>query len=599
MTRLSLIEGGLLRDGVPHQIVSGSIHYFRVHPEQWGDRLDRLAAMGANTLDTYVAWNFHEERRGQVDFSGWRDLPRFVELAGERGLDVIVRPGPYICAEWDNGGLPAWLTGRPGIALRTSDPAYTDAVEEWFSVLMPRLTHLQSAGGGPIVAWQIENEYGSYADDAEFMEFNREALVRHGATELLYTADGPTELMQDGGALTGSLATATFGSRPQASFALLEARRPGTALMCAEYWNGWFDHWGEKHHVRTPESVAADVDAMLAANGSVSIYMAHGGSNFGLWAGANHDGVLQPTITSYDSDAPIAEDGTLTPKWHALREVITARLGTTPPAPPAAPRFVSPAEAFAWVGTAELALPAHGASGPSSSLPVPPSFEELGLGSGLVRYTAHPILPRGGAPLVFEGLRDLATVWVDGVAVAAFDAESAASGVELDGDGQRHRVDVLVEAYGHINYGQLLGERKGLLGPARIERRRITGWEVLPVDLESVDPATLAPARGGAPLAGSSALGGHVAVAEVHLDAALDGHLRLPGWGRGYVWVNGQLLGRYDEVGPQRTLYVPAPFLQAGRNTLTLLEMRRIGELPTWESAPDLGESEQFIELFD
>ncbi|MDR2254578.1 MAG: beta-galactosidase [Arthrobacter sp.] len=599
MSRLSLAPGGLLRDGEPHRIVSGSIHYFRVHPDQWGDRLDRLAAMGANTLDTYIAWNFHEERQGRPDFTGWRDLPRFVELAGERGLDVILRPGPYICAEWDNGGLPSWLTGRAGLELRTSDPGYTSAVEEWFSVLMPRLAGLQASQGGPVLAWQIENEYGSYADDQEFMQWNREALLRHGATELLYTADGPTHLMQDGGALDGTLATATFGSRPQASFALLEARRPGTPLLCAEYWNGWFDHWGEKHHVRTPESVAADVDAMLEANGSVSLYMAHGGTNFGLWAGANHDGALQPTITSYDSDAPIAEDGTLTPKWHDLREVITRRLGSTPPPAPADPRLLSPALGFAWETSAPLRLPSPRQGSGQRVHPAPPSFEALGLSSGLVVYSAQPVLPLGPSTLVLEGLRDRATVLLDGEPLAALDAESALTGIDLHGDGERHRLEVVVEAYGHINYGQLLGEPKGLLGPARIDRRRITGWRACAIDLAHAEPAGLAELTRRAPIEGTTALGGLLATARVSLDEALDGHLALPGWGRGYVWINNTLLGRYDEVGPQRSLYVPSPLLHAGDNTVTLLEMRRLGGLPRWLAAADLGESEQFIEVFD
>lgn len=613
MTFIEMHGGGLLRQGIPHRIVSGSLHYFRVHPDQWADRLDRLAAMGVNTLDTYIAWNWHEERPGELRWQGSRDVERFIRLAGERGLDVMLRPGPYICAEWDNGGLPAWLTATPGLTLRSSDPLYLDAVESWFAQLLPRLAPLQAGSGGPIVAWQIENEYGSYADDPALMEFTRLSMLRHGASEFMYTADGPTHLMQDGGSLSEVMSAATFGSGPEEAFALLRARRPSTALMCAEYWNGWFDHWGEKHHVRTPESVASDVESMLAANGSLSIYMAHGGTNFGLWAGSNFDRVLQPTITSYDSDAPIAEDGRLTPKWHALRRTITEALGTVAPDPPPDPRLL-PAAAWETRVTGQFIDPAAAVPGilaecalPEAS-PRPPTFEQLGLSSGMVLYRAHPVVPVGGATLFLEGVRDLATVMLDGVVLGRLDAESGLSGLALVGDGRAHRLEVLVEAYGHINYGPLLGEQKGLLGVPRLDRRRIDGWVSQPLDLSGMRPDELAAA--GVPTArqsaspksllpASGALAGLVATAEGSLSDVADGHLILPGWGRGYLWINETMLGRYNSVGPQRSYYVPAPLLRSGRNRITLLEMECPGADIAWVSGADLGETEQYIEVFE
>lgn len=322
---LSYPRGELLRDGEPHRILAGSLHYFRVHPAQWADRLARLAALGLNTVDTYVPWNFHQPRRSAPRFDGPRDLARFLDLAQDAGLDVIVRPGPYICAEWDNGGLPSWLTGMPGLRPRTSQRLFLDEVARWFDVVVPKIAAAQAAYDGPVVAVQVENEYGSYGDDTDYLEWLRDALVDRGISELLCTADGPTELMQDGGSLPGVLTTATFGSRAGQAARLLRERRADEPFVCAEFWNGWFDHWGDPHHVRSADSAAGALGEILDEGGSVSLYMAHGGTNFGLWAGANHDGTrFQPTVTSYDSDAPIAEHGAVGAKFFALRERLRA-----------------------------------------------------------------------------------------------------------------------------------------------------------------------------------------------------------------------------------------------------------------------------------
>lgn len=308
-------DGHLFRDGEPHRILSGAVHYFRIHPDQWEDRLRRLAAMGANTVDTYIAWNFHERTEGEFDFTGWRDVARFIRIAGEVGLDVYVRPSPYICAEWSNGGIPFWLSGRVR-ALRSSDAGFLAAVDAWFDALIPQLEPLQAVHGGPIRLIQVENEYGSYGSDQAYLAHQRDALVSRGMVEMLTTADGTTADMVRNGSIPGVMGTFTFGT----GVALAqELRRDDHHLMCSELWGGWFDHWGEQHHVRSAASMIGTVQELLDAGGSVSVYMAHGGTNFGLWAGANHDGVIQPTITSYDSDAPIGEDGSLNDKFHALR----------------------------------------------------------------------------------------------------------------------------------------------------------------------------------------------------------------------------------------------------------------------------------------
>lgn len=591
---LTHADGAFLRDGRPHRVLSGSLHYFRVHPEQWADRLDRVAALGLNTVDTYVPWNFHERRPGDIRLDGWRDLPRFVQLAQQAGLDVIVRPGPYICAEWDNGGLPAWLTGTPGMRLRTGHQPFLDAVARWFDTLVPEVAALQAAHGGPVVAVQVENEYGSYGDDHAYVRWVRDALVERGITELLYTADGPTPLMLDGGTVPGELAASTLGSRPAAAAALLHSRRPGEPFFCAEFWNGWFDHWGEKHHVRSPDSAARTVRDILDAGGSVSLYMAHGGSNFGLWSGANHDGHrLQPTVTSYDSDAPVAEHGALTAKFHALRAVLSPVTGDGPaqrPLPGDPP--VLPPRTVPVTRQGALLDTLRAAAAPVRA-PMPLSFEELGQSAGLVLYAARPLLPPGAQEVTVTGLHDRAQVFLDGEPLCVLDRETSAFTVH--GTGTRVRLELLVENQGRINYGPLLGQGKGILGGVRVERRLVHGWTMRRLPLDEWTPQEIAGAATSAAPGGTAGF----ATARLPLSEPADSFLALPGFAKGFVWVNDALLGRYWEVGPQTTLYLPRPLLRAGANTLTVLELERFGDHLALLGRPGLGPAEEYIETFD
>ncbi|WP_198153744.1 glycoside hydrolase family 35 protein [Catenuloplanes japonicus] len=587
---LSWRDRRLYRRGVPHQILSGALHYFRVHPALWRDRLRRLADLGLNTVDTYVAWNYHQPSVSRKpDFTGWRDIAAFIALAGEEGLDVIVRPGPYICAEWSNGGLPAWLTGRD-IALRSSDPGFTGPVGDWFDALVPQLVPLQATHGGPIVAVQVENEFGSFGDDAAYLRWNRDALLTRGLRELLFTADGPTALMQDGGTIPGTLAAATLGSKAPAARALLSARRPDEPFVVAEYWSGWFDHWGEHHHVRGVDSAAGTLADIVADGGSVSIYMAHGGTNFGLWAGANTDpaGRLQPTVTSYDSDAPIAEDGRLTPKFHAVR----ALLGATGPVRvperlPVLPPATLPLTHRSGLLDGLRAVPAAVVAAPR-----PASFERLGLESGMVLHTARVTVPDGEHTITVTGVRDRALIFMDDAFTAVVTPDAPA--VTVRGTGATVTLEVLVESLGRVNYGHEVGGRKGLLGPVLVGRRGVQGWASRPIPLQDWSAAALSAAVAAGP-------GGEAgfATAELHVDAPADTFFALPGSYRGMVWVNDFLLGRYWEVGPQVTLYCPAPLLRPGRNVITVLELERLGTTVELRAEPELGPPEEYIEEFD
>ena len=570
-------DGEILRDGVAHRILAGSIHYFRVHPDQWEDRLRRLAAMGANTVDTYVAWNFHERVEGDLRFDGWQDVERFIRLAGDVGLDVFVRPSPYICAEWSNGGIPFWLSGRVA-ALRTSDADFLAAVDAWYDALIPRLAPLQAAHGGPIVAIQIENEYGSFASDAAYLTHLRDGLRRRGMVEMLTTADGITGDMIEHGSVPGAMATFTFGTGVATAAAL---RRDGDALMCSELWGGWFDHWGERHHVRSAASAGGTVDELLAAGGSVSLYMAHGGTNFGLWNGANHDRVLQPTVTSYDSDAPIGEDGTLTEKFHALRALFAPfHVGELPPIP-AEPRRQAVASApllpCATLLDVVASLPACGRVSP-----LPRTFEQLGAEDGMVAYQSEVTFPPA-ATLTVDGLHDRAVVFLGEESLGVLDRDGETS-LFLPEAGGAGTLTIIVESLGRINYGPYLGEGKGIMRGVMIGRRLVNGWthRLLPQEAPAVRGSRSAAPHG-------------VARASFDIEEPLDAWLAFPGGSKGMVWLNGFLLGRYWKVGPQETLYAPAPLWNTGRNEVVVLDTDGLGATVEIREQPSFGQTEEFI----
>lgn len=576
---LTYSDSVLLRNGRPHRMLAGALHYFRVHPAQWEDRLRRLAALGVNTVDTYIAWNFHEEAEGEPRFDGWRDVESFIRLAGEVGLDVYVRPSPYICAEWSNGGLPAWLTGRT-TGLRSSDPAYRAAVESWYAELLPRLAPLQAAHGGPIVAVQVENEYGSFGSDRAHLEHQRDLLRQHGIVELLTTADGITAGMQDHGSVDGAMPSFTFGTGVAEALELLPAATP---LLCSELWGGWFDHWGERHHVRSAASMIGTVDELLAAGGSVSMYMAHGGTNFGLWNGANWDGVLQPTATSYDSDAPIAEDGRVGAKFEALRASFAPFHEGSIPELPAEPRFQA---AQTVVLTPEASLFSAVSALPAGELRAnPATFEQLGVAEGIIVYETTALL-HDERVLSIIGLHDRATVFVDGERVATLQRDGETSTV-LDGPARSVVITIVVENLGRINYGPKIGEHKGILGGVLIGRRYTHGWTHRVLPLDGTLPEGMRPV-------GEPGVDGY-ASAELIVAEPADAWLAFPDGVKGFVWINGFLIGRYWNIGPQLTLYAPAPLWRAGSNEVRILDLDGLCTSVEVRVSADLGEVEEFI----
>jgi beta-galactosidase len=582
MPTLRIDPDGFRLDGEPFRIISGGLHYFRVHPEQWADRLRKARLMGLNTVDTYVPWNLHQPAPGPLKLTDGLDLPRFLELAAAEGLFVLLRPGPYICAEWEGGGLPSWLLAEPDMRLRSDDPRYLAALDAYFTALLPAVLPRLGTHGGPVIAVQVENEYGAYGDDTGHLRHIADLLRNNGVDVPLFTCDQPADLER--GSLPGVLATVNFGSRSATGLAALRAHQPQGPLMVTEFWNGWFDRWGGIHVVRDTAEAAAELDTVLAAGAGVNLYMFHGGTNFGFTNGANDKHTYRPTVTSYDYDSPLDEAGDPTPKYAAFREVIARHAPVPDEALP------QPSKKLSVLGitldrSASLLAQAD-RLGDAVSGPRPRTMEELGQDFGFVLYETR--LPAAGTAHLYIGdIRDRAQLFVDGRPSAVLERESHHHAATFTVPRPDALLQVLVENQGRVNYGQGIHDRKGLLGDIRLDGHPLEHWTSRPLPLTSLDALDFAPTT--APPAGPAFHRG-----TFDIETPADTYLDLTGWTKGNAWINGFHLGRHWSRGPQRTLYVPAPTLRAGTNTLTVLELHATAH-PTasLRDTPDLGPTEE------
>lgn len=578
-SRFRIGETDFLLDGAPHRIISGAMHYPRVHPDLWRDRIRKARLMGLNAIETYVAWNAHEPVRGQWSQTGAVDLGRYLDLIADEGLHAIVRPGPYVCAEWHNGGLPTWLTADRAMRLRSSDPRYLEAVAGYLDKVNAIVAPRQIDRDGSVILVQIENEYGAYGADkaylAELIRLTRAA----GITVPLTQVDQPIPHMLENGAHEGLHKTGSFGSRIRERLATLREHQPTGPLMCMEFWCGWFDHWGEKHHTTNFADSAADLDLLLAAGASVNIYMFHGGTNFGLTNGANDSGRYLPLVTSYDYDAPLSESGDITEKFRAFRDVI-AKHATVPdePLPGAvdAPVLRVPLES---VGD-----PLARVATDRGSFDTPPTLDELGPDLVLASFEA----PVPTAGVLEAEVRDYAWVSVDETRVGTIQRTIGDLSLALPSAGDLH---LLVEETGRVNYDEKIGEPKGLIGSPLVDGVPIAGpWRVRTFDVPALARAVTdaAPAAGG--IVRGRAAGPVGLRATFELTASTDLHLDTTGWGKGYAWINGFFLGRYWRRGPQRTLYVPRPVTHAGTNTIVVVELEALTDAAArFVARPDLG----------
>lgn len=561
MSQFRIEKNQFLLDEQPFKIISGAIHYFRVVPAYWEDRLKKLRAMGCNTVETYVPWNLHEPQPGEYCFSGALNLELFIQIAKNIGLYVIIRPSPFICAEWDFGGLPAWLLANDDISVRTSSDVFLSYVARYYSHLFPHLVPYQIDNEGPILLMQVENEYGAYGNDTQYLIKLRDLMHNCGATVPLITSDNFEQDLSRG-ICPGALPTANFGSGSLEKFTLLAEINNGGPLMCTEFWVGWYDAWGDvQHHITDADSAAKELDKVLAL-GNVNIYMFHGGTNFGFMNGANNRGYFAPDVTSYDYDAPLAEDGTITPKYYAFQKVIAKYV----PLPnieisslPHGDFSAGPPDSYASLFKNLDAL-----SSPIF-LDSPCCMELLGQSYGYTLYSCT--LPRDISSLSFSYARDRMLIFSGDLLVCTlFDADI--SGCHTLNLPAGSNLQILTENLGRVNYGSLLAnQRKGLQGTVLADGLPLMGWEcrTLPLTelsgLEFLEPADIHSKRSPAFFHFS-----------VEVSKPLDTFLSLPGWGKGCVFVNGFNLGRFWDIGPQRRLYLPAPLLKKGHNDIIVLE---------------------------
>ncbi|CAM6096522.1 unnamed protein product [Calypogeia fissa] len=607
------------KDGAPFRILGGSIHYFRIHPQYWEDRLLRAKALGLNVIQTYVPWNLHQPQEAQLNFekNTFADLEGYLQLAQRLELLVMLRPGPYICGEWDFGGFPAWLLAvEPPLSLRSSDIKYLSLVDNWWDILLPKIFPYLYNEGGPIIMVQIENEYGSFGADKVYMEHLAAKARAHLGDAILYTTDGADMGTLLHGSLKGDNIYTSVDFPVEWSAA--EAFRlqklfnlPGKSPpMSSEFYTGWLTHWGEPLAKTDPGTVSAALERLLDLNASVVLYMAHGGTNFGFNSGANTGSTaseFQPDLTSYDYDAPIGEAGNCdSAKFKALRAVLSKHSSSVLPDPPPLP------ERKAY-GIVELQkLPSlfdvlQSISTPQNGIKMdqPLSMELLGQASGFILYRSTlPAHTKPGSKLLISEVHDraqvlvvpLLTITIEGgqatipksIYVGTLERWSSSS-LKLPAAAAfpGSQLDILVENMGRVNYGPFMYDRKGITSGVFLDDIPVLGWTAYPIPLENIQDVASGLVRHQPNVQQSAALlelkrqpenwstgGPSFYKGRLDVDKPADTFVSLKGWSKGVFFINGFNLGRYwPTKGPQCSLYVPAPLLVTGHNELLLLEL--------------------------
>jgi beta-galactosidase len=568
---ITIAGSQFLREGKPYQIISGTIHYPRVPRQYWRDRLQKARAMGLNTIETYAFWNLHEPSPGVFDFSDNKDIATFVRMAQEEGLNVIVRPGPYICAEWEAGGLPAWLFADPSIKVRTRDERFLAASNRYLSRLGRELAPLQAVHGGPIIAIQVENEYGTYGHDRLYLEQIHQSLIRAGLGDsIFFTSDGPRDLAND--ALPGVLPVINFGAgKVQTSYirrflgflylaSTISQFHFDQPWMTGEYWAGWYDAWGGEHAHTDAGQQAKDLAWMLDNGYSVNMYMFHGGTSFGFMNGANfgEEGYM-PLVSSYDYDAALDEAGRPTRKFYLFRDVIQRRTGITPPTL-SSPLPIAGMQEFQLKEAASL----------WSNLPTPVSvdhprsMEAFGQSYGYILYRKELTGPVAGT-LVVDDVRDYAAVYLNHKLQGTLDRRLKQTQLAITVPAGRSTLDILVENTGRVNVGPRLQDgQSGITRSVSLASHELSGWQVFCLPMngpEELKDWKQQAQSGPAFHRGSFTL---LSVADTYLDVSA--------LGKGFVWVNGHNLGRTWGIGPQQSLFLPAPWLQKGVNQVVVFD---------------------------
>lgn len=578
--QFTIEKNQFIKDGKPVRLISGAVHYFRNMPDTWEDIFLKMKAMGCNCVETYCAWNMHEKKPGEYDFTGNLNIAKFIETAQKCDLMVIVRPGPYICAEWEFGGLPWWIQCDENMEIRCSNEIYIKHFDRYLDKMCEQIRPYLTTNGGNVIMLQCENEYGYYGDDRKYLAYLKEGYERRGIDVPLFTSDGTSRDNILDGSIDGCLATLNFGSRVEENFRAHDELYPDSPKMCMEMWNGWFDAWGdEKHHTTSAEDYARVVDDMLE-KGSLNMYMFIGGTNFGFTSGANHYERFAPDVTSYDYDAILTECGDVTKKYYAVREVIKKHTGEELPEVPANRekkaygKFKLTEKCGFFEALPALSKPIHS--------DVPKCMEHYGIGYGFIAYRTRLNRDYENVKLSFAELGDRAQIYVNhelqGIVYINDSLEIEISAKEGD------YLTVLCENMGRANFGPKMMRKKGISGRCLLGGKIHFDWEVYPLPMDNLD------------LIGF----GDKATEEksvfykgtVNIEGApKDTFLKLDNFTKGFVVLNGFNLGRYWEIGPQKTLYVPASVLKEGENELIVFESDGLkGEaVVEFTDVPELG----------
>lgn len=573
------IQGNqFIKDGKPFQIISGAVHYFRNMPDTWRDIFRKMRALGCNTVETYCAWNMHEKVQGEYDFSGILDIAGFIRTAQEEGLYVIIRPGPYICAEWEFGGLPWWIQCDDDMEIRCSNGTYMSRLTAYLTRLFQEIKPLLATNGGPVIMVQCENEYGYYGDDKNYLKKLYDFFRESGIDVPVFTSDGTKETDLLDGTIEGCLATLNFGSRVEENFQAHDKLFPDSPKMCMECWNGWFDAWGDERHHTTPAADYAKVVDDMLSRGSINMYMFIGGTNFGFTSGANHYEKFAPDVTSYDYDALLSECGDVTEKYMAVREVIKKYVDDElPPVPGNREK-----RAYGKVSLSECARLLDNLS--SLSQPqysdVPKCMEDYGAGYGYILYRTTLNRDYDNAELTFQDIGDRAQVF-DGDKLMGIvyvnDSELKVNISAKSGD----TLSILVENMGRTNFGPKMMRKKGISGRCLLDGKIHFGWEAYALPMDNLGVLQY----GGEKTAPAFYRG------KFRIDECADTFLSVENFTKGFAVINGFNLGRFWEVGPQKTLYVPKGVQKQGENEIIIFESDARKGVPEIEliDKPDLG----------
>jgi beta-galactosidase len=554
-----------LLDGKPYQIISGEMHPARIPEAYWRQRIKMAKAMGCNTISAYIFWNFHEQEEGIFDFtSDNHNIGEFIRIVQDEGMWLILRPGPYVCAEWELGGIPPYLLRIPDIKLRCLDDRYMAAAGRYIARLAEEIRPFQITRGGPLLMIQVENEYGSYSNDHDYMMKIRDLWKAGGIEVPTFTGDGPSTKMLEGGTLPGSAVGLDSGTS-DADFNLAAKINPGVPVFSSETYPGWLTHWGEEWAKPDTSELLKEVRYLMDNKKSFNLYVIHGGTNFGFTAGANSGGKgYEPDVTSYDYDAPINEQGMATPKYLALRHLIGSYLPKKQKLPPIPapiscvdiPAFTVDRFTTIWENLPE----------PVSS-EKPGTFESYGQDYGFILYrTAIKDYKKG--TLTVTDIHDYATVFLNGEYVGSLDRRAGINSIELpDCKVQNPQLEILVEGMGRINYGQNIIDRKGITEKVTLAGSTLLNWKVynLPMDSKFIYHLRSSGKVLNKP--------GIFFRGTISFASTADTYIDMSSYRMGIVWVNGHNLGRYWDIGPQKRLYCPASYFKLGLNEVIIFDL--------------------------